>query len=162
MKFIAAFLLVPFTFLLNDHKPRLRADELLFAAGHWKGSLTYIDYGTKKPYTMPANLDISIPAAMPGHVILFHEYPDEPKANSYDTLAITKGGHYFDGARILEKKAEGKTLSFLTEYEGTDDDRPATIRHRYTFGQTDLRIREDVRFSKTDSFMMRNEYRMTR
>jgi hypothetical protein len=27
-------------------------------SGTWGGSLTYVDYSTGKPYTMPANLEI--------------------------------------------------------------------------------------------------------
>jgi 3-methyladenine DNA glycosylase/8-oxoguanine DNA glycosylase len=27
-------------------------------SGTWEGSLTYVDYSTGKPYTMPANLEI--------------------------------------------------------------------------------------------------------
>lgn len=162
MKFSAAFFLIPFVMLLSGQKPRLRAGELLFATGKWKGSLTYIDYGTKKPYTMPANFDISIPAALPGHIIVFNEYPDEPKANNYDTLLISKGGRSFGGERILDKKIVERTMYLLTETNGSDDDRPATIRHRYTFGPHECIIYKEVRFSKQDSFMMRHEYRMSR
>ncbi len=162
MKFIAALLLIPFTILLTGHQPRLSADELLFASGHWTGSLTYIDYGTKKPYTMPANLDISVPATFPGTVILLNQYPDEPKANSYDTLRISKGGQYFDEGKILEKKNTDKKLIILTEREGMDDNRPATIRIHYTAGPHDFIIYKEVRFNKQDSFMMRHEYRMSR
>lgn len=162
MKFIAAILLIPFTHLLTDPTPRIRAAELLFATGRWKGRLTYIDYGTKKPYTMPANFDITIPVSLPGHIILFNEYPDEPKANEYDTLRITKGGRYFDGARILEKKTVNGNLTFLTESQGRDDDRPATIRIRYTAGPHTFIIQKEVRFSEQDTFMMRHVYAMSR
>ena len=34
------------------------ADDLAPLLGEWKGSLTYVDYSSNKPYTMPANLTV--------------------------------------------------------------------------------------------------------
>ena len=59
---------------VNDFSPAL---------GKWKGSLTYLDYTSGKPYTMPAWVEI-----VPGksQVVLGYEYPNEPKAVESRTI----------------------------------------------------------------------------
>lgn len=132
------------------------------ALGAWTGKLTYIDYGTGKPFSMPANVTV---AASGDAVIFMMTYPKEPKANGNDTLLITANGSSFDDAPVVSKKtlADG-TLEIVTEKNGTDgnDQRRALLRHTYLFGKTQLSNRKEVRFDGEDKWMLRNEYLFTR
>ena len=57
-------------------------------SGTWQGSLTYLDYSSGKPYTMPADVAIkSIPKT--NNFIFSNTYPNETNANSIDTIAIS-------------------------------------------------------------------------
>ena len=51
------------------------------AFGKWKGTLTYLDYTSGKPYTMPCNIKVSKDGSNAQQLILAFEYPNEPKAN---------------------------------------------------------------------------------
>ena len=60
------------------------------AEGSWKGSLTYMDYSSGKPFSMPANVSLRI--ANNSQIILSYAYPNEPNANGKDTLLISSNG----------------------------------------------------------------------
>jgi hypothetical protein len=56
------------------------------AFGKWTGTLTYLDYSSGKPYTMPANVRISANPFNNRQIIFAFEYYKEPGANGNDTL----------------------------------------------------------------------------
>ncbi len=135
------------------------------AFGKWKGSLTYLDYSSGKPYTMPANVTISKNGNNTHQLILAFAYPDEPKANGNDTLLISDDGLQIDGAIIVSKtKNSDGSLVIITDKEGVDgnDNRSATLRHVYTIGKKIFSNRKEVRFKGEEKFIMRNEYVMSR
>lgn len=71
--------------------------------GSWQGSLTYLDYSTGKPYTMPA--DMSCRRIRNTNKFLLHNiYPNETSANSIDTLTISTNGHYIDNKRVKSRR----------------------------------------------------------
>ena len=141
---------------IKDFKP---------AFGKWKGSLTYLDYSSGKPYTMPANITISKTTGNSKLVLLALEYPDEPKANERDTLVISDNGRQIDGAVIISqtKNSDG-SLVLITEKEGVDgnDRRSATLRHIYSIGKKIFSNRKEVRFKGEEKFILRNEFKMSR
>ena len=135
------------------------------AFGKWKGSLTYLDYSSGKPYTMPANVTISKDVNNVHRLIFAFVYPDEPKANGNDTLVISNDGLQVDGAMIVSKKKNGDgTLEIITERNGVDgnDNRKAVLRHIYITGKKKFSNRKEVRFDGEEKFLMRNEYKMSR
>jgi co-chaperonin GroES (HSP10) len=135
------------------------------AFGKWKGSLTYLDYSSGKPYTMPANVTISKDGNNTHQLILAFEYPDEPKANGNDTLVISSDGLQVDGATVVSKKktSDGYVV-IITEKDGVDgnDNRKAKLRHVYSIGKKKFSNRKEVRFNGEEKFIMRNEYVMGR
>ena len=144
------------TVSIKDFKP---------AFGKWKGSLTYLDYSSGKPYTMPANVTISKDGNNTHQLILAFVYPDEPKANGNDTLVISDDGLQVDGAMVVSKKKNNDgTLEIITEKNGADgnDNRKAIIRHIYSIGKKKFSNRKEVRFDTEEKFIMRNEYVMSR
>ncbi len=67
------------------------AQDIKIALGEWKGSLTYMDYQSNEPYTMPANMEVK-PGKNDMELILHRIYPNEPKANGKGKFKITDNG----------------------------------------------------------------------
>jgi hypothetical protein len=135
------------------------------AFGKWKGSLTYLDYSSGKPYTMPANINVTKNKENKQQLILAFEYPNEPKANGNDTLVISDDGLQIDGAVIVSKiKNSDGSIVIITDKEGVDgnDNRSATLRHIYTISKKVFSNRKEVRFKGEEKFILRNEYKMSR
>ncbi len=133
-------------------------------SGSWKGSLTYLDYSSGKPYTMPADMEISR-IGTTNTFAWAHRYPNEPGANSIDTVVLTPDGKYIDRARIRTRRVlPNGDVEVITEETGTDgnDNRPATFRHTYVLGKDLFTKRKDVRFAGESKWINRHEYRYTR
>lgn len=133
-------------------------------AGSWQGSLTYLDYSSGKPYTMPANIDVKR-INKTNNIAFSNIYPNEPSANSIDTIAITRDGKYINKESVKSKRklADGN-IEIITEESGTDgnDNKPAILRHTYTLGTTTYKKRKDVQFIGETRWINRNEYSYTR
>ena len=133
-------------------------------SGSWKGSLTYLDYSSGKPYTMPA--DIVVKRIDKSNKFCFSNiYPNETSANSIDTVIISTDGIYINKERIKSrKKLSNGEVEIITEEMGTDgnDDKPATFRHTYTFGKTTYKKRKDVQFVGDSKWINRHEYTYTK
>lgn len=136
---------------LKDFKPLI---------GDWQGTLTYLDYSSGKPYTMSA--DVTIRRIRKTNKLVFaNSYPQEPEANSADTLTIAADGQHIDTEGLKSRKvlATGE-LEIITEELGEDgnDNRAATFRHTYLISKTTFRRRKDVQFSGEQKWINRHEY----
>ncbi len=129
-------------------------------SGSWQGCLTYLDYSSGKPYTMPAEIDIE----RIGKTIKFifsNIYPNETSANSIDTITISTDGKYIDKELVKSRrKLPNGDIEIITEELGKDgnDNKLATFRHTYTFGKTIYKNRKDVQFSGQTEWINRHEY----
>lgn len=155
------FLFLSFVFvqqICSQQPKKMNSSDFSQSLGAWAGSLTYVDYTTGKPFSMPANVTL----VSSGDAIVFiMVYPKEPKANGNDTLQITANGSVFDGATVVSKKTlSDGTVEIITEKKGTDgnDQRKALLRHTYLFGKNKLSNRKEVKFDGEDKWMLRNEY----
>ncbi len=129
--------------------------------GKWQGSLTYLDYKSGKPYTMPANIEIQR-IGTSKQFIFANTYPDEPKANDKDTITISGKGDKLNTEPIKsKKKLTDGSLEIITENLGKDgnDNKAALIRITYTAGNNLLSIKKDVRFTGQTAWVLRHEYR---
>jgi hypothetical protein len=138
--------------------------DLQLLIGSWKGSLTYLDYNSGKPYTMPANIDVEQLQGGNQFVVVY-TYPDEPKANSKDTFLISDNGKSFNGAPITKKQQLKKGgLIFTTELNGQDgnDNKKAILKHIYTIQKNIFINRKEVKFTNGKKWTLRNEYRFTK
>jgi len=132
------------------------------AEGKWTGTLTYLDYSSGKPFTMPAEVAMKL---MQDKIILSYNYPKEPKANGNDTIFLSGDGLQINNADIVERDVmEDGTIKLVTDKPGTDgnDHKPAMIRHYYYVGKNRFQMRKDVRFDGTDTWVKRNEYLFSR
>ena len=146
----AAFAQAPVKVSLKDFKT---------AFGKWEGALTYLDYGTGKPFSMPANIAIS----GNGKQLFFeNSYPEEPEANETDTVAIAAKGTLLDGEKVVSKrKLADDKCEIVTEIQGVDgnENKPARMRHTYTLGRNVYVVRKDVLFEGEKEWIMRHEFR---
>ena len=141
----------------------ISSKDLKVIKGSWYGSLTYLDYSSNKPYTMPA--DVYVSQAGKNTFILSHTYPDEPKANSADTIIISGNGKMINEEPVKSiRKPDNGNKEIVTEYLSVDgnDNKPAIIRHTYTVGKSFFSVRKEVQFTGQNEWLKRNEYRYTR
>lgn len=132
--------------------------------GNWKGTLTYLDYTSGKPYTMPANITVSINAQNSKQLILAIEYPNEPKANGNDTLTISSDGKMMDRDMVISKQKSKGILEVITERNDVDgnEKKKALIRHIYSVSKKMFTNRKEVKFEGEEKWILRNEYKMSR
>lgn len=146
----------------NSFDGRITADDLESVKGEWTGSLTYIDYSSNKPYSMPADLTVE-EGKNQFQYILKYSYPNEPHANSKGKIEITK-----DGMRINKKdvvsieRTEFDGLIVKTEHSGKDNKKKATIRNVYIISEDKFVLSKEVKFEDTTEWLKRNEYSFTR
>ncbi len=168
MKNYILFFTIAFsTFCINANAQNLlllQKSDLSMLAGSWKGSLTYLDYSSGKPYTMPANANIS---TLPNSNNLLMEmiYPNEPKANGKDTLLVNAGFTSFEGYTIVSRKSlSDGSVEIITKHNGQDgnDNKNAIIRKTYTIGKNIFSNRKDIQFEGATDWIKRSEYSYTK
>jgi hypothetical protein len=152
---IAAITVSALTVSIKDFKP---------AFGKWRGTLTYLDYTSGKPYTMPCNITVRKDESNSNQVILAYEYPNEPKANGKDTIIISTDGRMIDDEQVVSKEKGNGLLKIISERNGVDgnDSKKAVIRHVYSIGKKSFSVRKEVRFDGDEKWILRNEYKMSR
>ena len=137
-------------------------DDLQILHGKWTGTLTYIDYSSNKPYTMPANLIVE-QGKNENQILLFNNYPNEPKANSKDKIKISKNGELLDNKKVKSKeKLADNQIQIITEYSGKDNKKKALIRNIYIIGEKQFVIRKEVKFNNSEKWIVRNKYSYNR
>lgn len=131
-------------------------------SGKWKGTLTYIDYGTNKPFTMPANVSVE-QGKNEYQVQLLINYPKEPNANSKDKIKISKDGLLLNKRKVATRQiVTNQEVKITTEYTGKDNNKNALIRNVYILGPKRFIIRKEVKFDDSEDWLMRNEYNFVR
>lgn len=163
MKTILTFSLMALCMMAAGQTRNAGTKDFKPAEGNWKGMLTYLDYSTGKPFTMPA--DVVLRTTAKGMIILSYSYPKEPKANGNDTIIISSDGSMIDGARVVERSVmEDGAVKIITDKDGLDgnDRKKAVIRHYYIIGKNVFQTTKEVRFEGTEKWIKRNEYLFSR
>ena len=165
MKTSLTKILIVFTFLYsfsNYAQNTVTVDNLKTLLGEWTGTLTYIDYSSNEPYTMPANLNVK-QGKNENHLLLFNSYPKEPKANNKDKIKISKNGDLLNNNAVKSKqKLSNGQIQITTEYSGKDNNKKALIRNVYILGENEFVIRKEVKYENSEDWLKRNEYNYTR
>ncbi len=149
-------------FCISAKAQSFQIKDLSSSLGSWEGKLTYLDYSTGKPYTMLANILISLTENKSGY-IMGYEYPKEPLANSKDTTYVTD--KLFGKEKIVEfSKDVNGGFTLVTEIEGEDgnDNKKAMLRHTYHLKLNTYSIIKEVKFEGGDKWIKRNEYLLNR
>jgi hypothetical protein len=88
-----------------------------------------------------------------------YEYPEEPHANSKEIVELSRDGRSMNGEVVLERNSlTDKTVRFLTEKKGQDNNRNASIRFTYSVNAKSFSIRKEVRYEGEDQFFERNGF----
>ena len=165
MKYILTKFLIVFTFLIsqgNYSQNEILPNDLVLIFGEWKGTLTYVDYGTNKPFKMPAN--VTVKQGKNEYLIqLLYSYPKEPNANSKEKIRISKDGLQVNKTPVKSRQTlANNEVKIITEYYGKDNNQRALIRNIYILGPKRFIIRKEVKFDGSKDWFMRNEYNFTR
>ena len=130
--------------------------------GSWLGTLTYINYSDGTPFSMPVELRI-VQLEETNKFTFYFSFPDEPQANSEETVTISKGGTMLNGEPVKSKRLlEDGNLEIVTQSMGTDDEQPATIQQTYVIGANVFVTRKDVLFEDQEEWLYRNEFNFKR
>ncbi len=156
--------LLNFSAVFAQTSTKVTPKDFQLFVGNWKGTLTYLDYSSHKQYTMPA--DINISQLKKSNVFIFSNlYPDEPKANSTDTLIISHNGKMINNEIVKSKqKPDNGDTKIITGFLGKDgnDNMPALIRITYTVGKNIYTNIKEVQFVGQNEWIKRHEYSYTR
>ncbi len=147
---------------LSTQAQSVQITDLVSSVGSWEGKLTYLDYSSGKPYTMSANIKISLTENKSGFVMAY-DYPNEPQANAIDTTYLN--GQFFGKEKIVGfPKAVVDGFTLVTQLEGEDgnDSKKAILRHTYQLKLNAYSITKEVKFEGTELWILRNEYLLTR
>jgi hypothetical protein len=138
---------------------RIQKNDIRILEGNWIGSLTYLDYTSGKPYTMPANLSVTSISGT-SNLLFRMVYPDEPKANGNDTVMIDQNGLFFDGAKVTGKLSKNNSVVIITEQNGKDgnDHKNALIKKTYTADKTTFSITKEILFEGEQKWILRHTY----
>jgi hypothetical protein len=143
----------------------IQPSDLKVLEGNWVGTLTYLDYKSGKPFTMPANTTFEQSKNNPNVYLRSIGYSTEPHANQTDSMIISNDGKMLDEFRIITfKKAKDGTLEIVGEKDGIDgnDNKPATIRQTFTFTTTTFINKKEVLFKGTSNWLIRHTYSFTK
>jgi hypothetical protein len=159
--FLLMFLILS-CFSLNNSKrsDKIHLKDFFPLVGNWEGQLTYLDYSSGKPYTMPANCEIKI-LKKQKQILVYSIYPDEMEANSVDTIRLSNDGIFLNKEKLVSKTLNSDNeLIIVTEESGQDgnDNLNATFHHTYTISNSKFSIRKDVQFIGTSEWIKRHEY----
>lgn len=141
---------------------KISSEELNSVIGHWKGTLTYTDYSSNKPFSMPANVTVESDKK-DTQILLFYEYPNDSQANSKGKITISKEGSAINGNSLVSRwNLENGSTQFITEANGKDNREKALIRNVYVIGENRFIIRKEVKFETSEDWLQRNEFKFER
>ena len=146
----------------NSSENRISPNDLEAVLGEWTGSLTYMDYSSNKPYSMPAELTVET-GKNPYQYILKYRYPNEPQANNKGKFEVTKEGTQINKKDVVSiERTEKDGLIVTTEHSGKDNRKKAIIRNIYIISTAKFVLRKEVKFEDANEWLQRNEYSFTR
>lgn len=137
---------------------KILAEDLKAIIGSWEGSITYLDYQSGKPFTMPANVIVK-QGKNESILMLKNIYPEEPKANGSDKIKMTNHGILLNKCLVRSREVlENGQVKVQTECKGKDDNKAALIRNTYLISNDHFLIRKEIQFEGTDNWTKRSEF----
>ncbi len=159
-KFILATIIVLVSF--NTKAQKVTPTDLKLLEGSWVGTLTYLDYKTNQPYTMPSNTTFKQSKNNLNIYLRSISYSNEPKANQKDSMIISNDETMLDDYKIISnKKLQDDAIEIIGEKNGVDgnDNKPATIRRIFTISSNIFINQKQVMFNGTNNWIIRHTYR---
>jgi len=145
-----------------EQNTRVLTQDISLVIGDWQGELTYLDYQSGKPFSMPANVRIA-QGKDSRTLNVEMEYPNEPQANNSAKIKINKDGSEIDGYAVNTRNVDDSgNVTIEAEKWGKDDNKKALIRMTYTFGNAMFAMSKSVQFEGSDAWILRNTYEYQR
>lgn len=147
---------------LDTPSKQISSEDLKIIIGDWAGSITYLDYNTNKPFTMPANLIVK-QGKNKNRLLLYNVYPNEPKANNKEKIKVSKNGTLLNKKSVSsrEELPDGQ-IQIKTKSTGKDDNKKALIQYTYILAKDQFIIRKEVQFENSKDWIKRSEFNYTR
>lgn len=149
---------------VSTKEARIKRDDLQMLTGaQWSGTLTYLDYRSKKKVSIPSILTVKPNGDDKASWVFEYQYPDEPQANSREIVRLRNDGGRMNDEVVLERtNLPDNTVKVVTEKKGQDNDRSALFRFTYSLNAKTFSIQKDVRYEDESQFFERNEYNWKR
>lgn len=126
---------------------------------NWSGNLMYINYSDGSKFTIRTTMQITLKG---DKILLDVRYPDEPKANSKESIRITKTGSYLGNEELIKKNYDNGILTLVTKFKGKDNNKKAMMYKTYTISETAYIVEKEVRYMDTEERIVRNRYNYKR
>lgn len=155
-----------FIFIINyTSAQKIMPADLKIIEGNWVGTLTYLDYTSNKPFTMPSNTTYLQSKANANLYFRSIGYSTEPHANQKDTMFISADGKMLDDYSVISvKKIANGGIEIIVQKKGVDgnDNKQAIIKKTITISKTNLTICKEVLFANTTKWIVRHTYSFTK
>ncbi len=162
MKKIISIVISIFTLVLQSSAQKVTPTQLKAFEGSWVGTLTYLDYKSNEPFTMPANTMFQQSKDNPNIFLRSIGYSTEPHANQKDSMIVSKDGTMLDDYKVVStKKLKDGLLEIVTEKKDVDgnDNKQAIIKRTFTITLTTFIIKKEVKFEGENKWIVRHTYR---
>ena len=157
MKFFAVILSL---FLIVVGTSKVSDKDLDSLTGQqWTGTLSYLDYSSKKKVSILSNLTVTKSSEDKKTWVFDYVYPKEPKANGKKSVVVGRDGSSINDEKVTERtKLPDNAIKIVTEKNGEDNDRKAVFRYTYQISAKNFSIKKEVRYENESEFFERNEY----
>lgn len=138
----------------------LASDVDMLTGAEWGGTLTYLDYTTKRPTTIRSLLKVDrVPGKSPAEWEMRIGYADEPHANNAEVVRLQEEGRVFRDQPVVERRAlRDGSVRVITEGDARDDNRSARVRYVYVIAPSRCSFQKLVRFDEEGDFFERHVY----
>lgn len=157
MKYILINVLALLTVFQTSEKLQL-TDLLILTNKKWAGTLSYLDYGSAKLVQIQTELEVIASTKEKGCYTWITKYPLEPTHNSTDEIIISTDGSSIDEEMVKTRSVlKDGTLKFITEREGSDNNKKALFRITYFISKSQFFRKKEVRYLEDKNWFTRNE-----
>ncbi|MBC8084238.1 MAG: DoxX family membrane protein [Hymenobacter sp.] len=146
---------------------KVAMQELKAIAQQWDGSLTYLDYTTKKPVTLVTILNGM--QSGPQELVLdfIYQEPEGGQVKGYDKVRLSADGTriIWDGTPLqISRKTHppDQTLELVLEGRGLDDNKKCFIKRTIVLGTCQFSVLKEVKYDGALAFITRNKYQFQR
>ena len=146
---------------------KVAMQELKAIAQQWDGSLTYLDYQTKKPVTLITTLNGM--QSKPQELVLDFIYrePEGGQVKGYDKVQLSNDGKriIWDGTPLeISRKTRlpDATLQLVLEGRGQDDNKACLIKRTVNLNANRFSVLKEVKYDNAAVFVTRNKYEFQR
>jgi hypothetical protein len=142
---------------------RIKNRDLAILEGvKWSGKLTYLDYGSNRQVSIPADLMVEAATSETNTWYFRNEYPKEPHVNNVDTIVLKGRGHHINDQRLLERNKTQGLLMIVTQKQINDDGVDKIYQYTYLISRSSFSIKKEEKKKGDAGFIQRHVYEYTR